>query len=380
MSDFLPVLALGVILLAVMFLVFGGLQVAPAKTKIMPFEEEVPEQPPVSGLIGYPQETAKTIPIANDFSVSFESGEKSAAKLINSSVENGLFGRIDREVSFDASNQEDIKSARVRMNITGTNLYGFLIARLNSGEIFNNYSLIGRLDIPINASRLNPENNILKFESSGSGWKIWAPSVYLFDADVLIDYYSLKAKRFDFSTAGVKDPKSARVVLVISKKTGSGNLIARINGKEVYRGNSSRLALADFSPQDVSLKETNTLELLAEKDTKYDISSAEVLLFYQPVFRTQLLYYNLTSDQYSGFENTTLGFGIQKITGEVVSILIKITDGAGRLHSIIPQGILREGKSYNVTLAKGDIYAGSNKIEFITSGTGSVEIVNATIM
>lgn len=383
MSDFLPVLALGMILLAVMFLLFGGLQIGPAapRARAGGFGEEVPAPPQVSGLIGYPQEAVRTITLANDFSVSFESGEKSVAKMSNSSVENGVFGKIGRQASFDAAGHENIMSAKVRMNITDTNLYGFLAVSLNGEEIFNNYSLIGRLDIPINTSKLKPANNIISIESTDSSWKIWAPSVYLFDADVLINYYSLKSKSFDFVTdSGIKAITNARFVAVVSKKAGSGNLIASINGKEIYRGNNSRLAIGDFSASDVSLGAANTLELMAEKDTTYDISSAEVLLFYQPVYRTQALYYNLTSGQYSNLANVTLGFGIQKMTGEVISILVKTTDGAGGVHSIIPQGILREGNSYNITLTKNELYTGSNKIEFVTSGTGSVSIVNATIM
>ncbi|MFZ3076888.1 MAG: hypothetical protein WA139_00350 [Candidatus Aenigmatarchaeota archaeon] len=382
MSGFLSVLTLGVILLAVMFLFFGGLQIGPAATRThgTGFDDEEPSPPPVSGLIGYPQEAIRTITVANDFSVSFESGGKSVAALGNSSVENGVFGKVGREVSFDASNQEDMMSAKIAMNIRDTNLYGNLVASLNGGEIFNNYSLVGRFDIPINTSKLKPANNILKIEATGSGWKIWAPSVYLFDANVLIDYYSLKSKSFDFvADGGIKSITNARFVAVVSKKEGSGNLIASVNGKEIYRGNNSRLAVADFSVSDVS-SGINTLELMAEKGAKYDISSAEILLYYQPVYRTQALYYNLTSGQYADLKNVTLGFGIQKMTGEVVSILVKTTDGAGGVHSIIPQGILREGSSYNITLTKNELYTGSNKIEFVTSGTGSVAIVNASIM
>lgn len=382
MSDFLPVLTVGIVLLAIMFLFFGGLQIGPAAPRAHAggFEEEAPSPPPVSGLIGYPQEAIRTITLANDFFVSFESGDKSVAALRNSSVENGVFGKVDRTVSFDASSQQDIVSAKVRMNVTNTNLYGYIVATLNGEEIFNNYSLIGKMDIPINASKLKQANNILKIAASGSGWRIWAPAVYYFDADVLINYYSLKAKSFDFTAdTGIKSITNARLVVVVSKKEGAGNLIARINGREIYRGNNSRLAVGDFSASDISLGATNTLELMAEKDTNYDISSAEILLFYQPIYRTQALYYNLTSDQYSGFANVTLGFGIQKISGEIVSILVKTTDGAGGVHSIIPQGILREGNSYNITLTKNELYTGSNKIEFVTSGTGSVAIVNATI-
>ncbi len=383
MSDFLPVLTLGIILLAIMFLLFGGLQIGPAPAKTIPFEEEeeIPKPPPVSGVIGYPQESIKHIALANDFSVSFESGDKSVAKLGSSSVENGVFGKIDREVSFDAQNQEEIVSAKIKINVTNTNLYGYIIASLNGEEIFNNYSLIGKLEIPLNASRLKTTNNVLKIGVSGSGWRIWAPAVYYFDADVLINYYSLNAKSFDFSVdADVKTVTNARFVGVVSKKEGPGNLIARVNDAEIYRGNESKLIVADFPVSDILIGKTNTFELFADKDTKYDISSAEILLFYQPTYKTQALYYNITTDQYSGLGNVTLGFGIQKMSGEVVSILVKVTDGAGGVHSIIPQGILREGKSYNITLTKNELYTGSNRIEFVASGTGSVSIVNATII
>lgn len=383
MSDFLPVLAFGVILLAVMFLLFWGLQIGPAAAKAQGggFEEEVPSPPPVSGVAGFPQETVKTIPIAKDFSVSFESGGVSVASLRNSSVENGVFGRIGREVSFDAAVQ-DAESARIGMNITDTNLYGNIVAVLNGETVFNNYSLVGRLEIPLNASRLKPKNNVLDVEASGSGWKIWAPAVYYFDADVLINYYSLRSKSFDFSAgSGIKGVSKSRLVLVISKKEGSGNLIARVNGNEVYRGNDLRLAMADFPSSVISLERTNTLEFLAEKGAKYDVSSAEILLFYQPEYRAQVLYYNLTGGQYQNFGggNVTLGFGIRKMTGDVVSVLVKITDGAGGTHSILPQGILREGNSYNITLTKNELYIGSNKIEFVVGGTGSILIENATI-
>ncbi len=376
----MPVLTLGIIILAVMFLIFGGLQAVPGPTRAFPggwFEEgeELPPTPPLSGTVGIPPETTRTIPIAGDFSVSFESGEKSAAALRKSSVENGIFGRVGREVSFDATPQ-DLQSARIKLNITDTNLYGYLVAVLNGREIFNNYSLIGRLEIPVNTSILNPSNNILRVESSGSGWRIWAPSVYKFDADVLLNYFSLKTKSFDFSVDGsIGSIKGARLV-VVSRKSGDGNLIARINGVEVYRG-SDRLAIADFSPS--LLKGANIVEFLSDKGARYDVSSAEAVLFYQPVLSSQALSFNLTESQYSDFGNATLSFGVQRILGNVVSILIKITDGAGRTHNILPQGILREGRTFSITIEKGDVFTGLNRIEFTTTGDGSVLITNATI-
>ncbi len=384
MSDFIPVLAAGLVLLAILFIFFGGIQIVPTQPSPRGVfgEEEIPSPPPMSGTIGFPQESIRHIPIANDFSVSFESGEKSAAALRNSSVENGVFGKIDRQVSFDAQNQQDISSARIKINVTNTNLYGNLVVGLNEETLFNNYSVIGKVEVPINVSMLKPTNNILSIEASSSSWRIWAPTVYIFDADTLINYYSFKSKSFDFLLdGGIQTISGGRLVLVVSKKEGSGNLIADINGVEIYRGNDSRLVVADFPASYLTQGKSNTLQLFSEKGAKYDISSAEILLFYQPVFKTQLLYYNLTSGQYQEFDskNVTLGFGIQKISGDIVSILVKITDGAGGTHGIIPQGILREGNSYNVTLTKKELYTGSNRIEFVTSGTGYVNIENVTI-
>jgi hypothetical protein len=384
MSDFIPVLAAGLVLLAILFIFFGGIQIVPTQPPHRGGfgEEEISSPPPVSGTIGFPQESIRYIPIASDFSVSFESGEKAVAALRNSSVENGVFGKVDRQVSFDVPDQQDISSARIKFNVTNTNLYGNLVVSVNGETLFNNYSLIGKAEVPVNISRLKPENNILRLEASSSSWRIWAPTAYVFDADALINYYSLKSKSFDFLLdGGMQTISGGRLVLTISKKEGSGNLIASVNGVEIYRGNDSRLIVADFPATYLAQGKSNALQLFSEKGAKYDISSAEILLFYQPVFKTQLLYYNLTSGQYREFDskNVSLGFGIRKISGDVVSILIKVTDGAGGTHGIIPQGILREGKSYNVTLTKGDLYTGSNRIEFVTSGTGYVNIENVTI-
>jgi hypothetical protein len=65
--------------------------------------------------------------------------------------------------------------------------------------------------------------------------------------------------------------------LVFGTREGNGNLEARLNGIEIYAGRTP--IYIDFAV-DTLRRETNTIDLSTEPNTRYNISSAQIVLFF----------------------------------------------------------------------------------------------------
>lgn len=364
MRDFLPVLIISVLILAALFVLYGNIIITPTPKATYTIVEEEPE---VSGLIGAEEELTHII-IAKDFSVS-RTGQEKIAELNNITVSQGLISGVDKKVSF--SLPRDIEKGIIRYNIINSNYYGNIILILNDNIIHNNYSLIGEHEIILDKNLFKQEND-LEIKAESSGWKIWAPTTYILGLDVIVESEAME-KTFNFSVKKT-GLTGARVILDLEES--EGNLSVKVNDIKIYEKEAKRIALIDFSPN--ILKENNSIEFLT--DGEYNIKEAEIIVFYQPEYKTQIMWYNISSTTYNELDNknATLRFYIDRITGDVTSISIKITDGAGKIHNIIPQGILRDNWWYSVELTKNDLAAGSNKIEFKTD-QGSVLIKNVTV-
>lgn len=380
-SEFVPVLAVGIIILGVLFLFFGGGLIFPsAPSGKYATIEEFPEEAVTEdlGWIGQAEQQIKHVLLDRDFTVSYVPSEQNAVDLKNLTVSSGLLSSEDKKLSFSAKGV--IETAKISFDVKDTNLYGPLIIVLNGAVLYENLSLAGRHEVEFNTSLL-AEENVLEIRAGSSGWKFWAPTVYIMDFKVVLGTLDLKTKTYEFSLGDEALALSGARFSAYGIKQGTGNLIAKVNGVEIYRGNKINI-LQDFSFRDTNLKSgKNTVELLAEQNTKYDLKEAELIIFYQPVYKSKIFWYNLTNSEYSTLNNRnlTLKFYIERIAGDVVSIPIRTEDGSGRTHTIIPQGILRAGQFYSVLLTKNELYTGSNKIEFSASGTGGILITNITI-
>ncbi len=325
-------------------------------------------------------EEIKHILIANDVVVSFTAGKKTLLSEKNITVKNGFGGREIYEKTFSLKWPETVEKAELDIEVHATNLYGALLVLLNDEVIYENVTKPGRITIELNVSKLK-ENNKLTIFATSSGWRLWAPTTYILSFNLSAYFFNLKKKELSFLIGKeAKTLKLLRFVWTVEKREGNGNLIARFNGKEIYRG-KEKAPMIDLDPKEYEVKEgENTLELYTERDTLFRIKNLEAILFYQ-IRETPSFTFNITEEDYSKLssKNATFSFTLAKIYGDVLSIALKVTDAKGNEHRILLQGIIREGDSYEVKLTKKDFYIGENKIEFEISGDGWIKVVNAEL-
>ncbi len=326
------------------------------------------------------EEEIKHVILGRNILVSFSAGKKVLFAEKNFTVKNGVWEKKFFRKSFELEWLESIEKGEIEIEVRKTNLYAPLIIVLNGKKVYENYTLPGRVKIRVNASLLREKNTLL-VGCGSSGWRLWAPAAYELAMNFSVYTFALKKKELPFKVGEeINTLKLLRLYWRVKEAKGKGNLVVRVNGVEIYRGRDVA-PLIDVNPKTVKLeKGENTIELLAEKDTAFEIEKFELLLFYE-IRRAPVFWFNISSSEYERIKekNATLKFYIERITGDVISLSVQITDGNGYRHVIIPQGILRPGKWFEVKLTKEELAPGRNKIEFKAGGNGYVVVKNVTV-
>jgi len=256
MPDFVPILIAAVLLLIVLLIAFGGgWLVSPQKGEKL------------SG--------SRTIFLGQDFVVAYLEGEKNIASL-SGEVSNGIFSVSNKNVDFNIETLGDVSEGLIKLRVLDSNYYGNLMMYLNGKEVYSGIP-VGEKTIAVDKSILS-QSNTLEVRAESSGWKIWAPTVYKIDADFFVNYLGKKTQSFtfDLTDTDIMNINNARLVM-FGNKEGSGNIDASINGVEIYSGYVT--AYQDFST-DLLKVGNNTLDLSTELNTKYDISSLQLILFF----------------------------------------------------------------------------------------------------
>jgi len=257
MPDFVPVLIAAVLLLIVLIMAFGGGFISPRQ--------------------GTGLKTSRTIFLGEDFSVTYSAGEKNVASLKGEVSRGVLSGAGDKTIDFSVSNIEDISEGVIKLKIWNVNHYGNLIISINGKEIYKGFPNIGEKTISFSSNILESSNTI-EVKAETSGWRFWAPTTYIFDLDVFVSYSGKKTKSFNFDVSESEFAKTNRArLLVFGTREGRGNLNVRLNGIEIYSGLTT--VYTDFSADALKIGK-NTLDLSTEPNTTYNISSAQIVLFF----------------------------------------------------------------------------------------------------
>lgn len=257
MPDFIPVLIAAILGLIVVMLVFGG----------------------GFGFFaggGEVSESSRTITLGEDFTISYTVGEE-AVSSFGGEVSNGLFSYSEQRSEFDIDNVGDVTEGTIELKTWNSNYYGNLMIYINDKEVFRGAPVIGDKTISFDGGILDTTNTI-KVIAETSGWKLWAPTIYIFDADVSVSYESRKSltSEFELARSEVNSINRARL-LIFGTRKGDGDLEARINGVEIYSGRTP--IYIDFAIDRVQ-EGINTVDLSAGPNTDYNISSAQIVLFY----------------------------------------------------------------------------------------------------
>ncbi len=118
----------------------------------------------------------------------------------------------------------------------------------------------------------------MSVDAENSGWKLWAPNVYVFNATVSANYIGKETQSlsFDLSGADITSAARARLIIFLSR-SGPGDLLVSLNGRQIFSGVST--VYTDFAIDNLKVGE-NVLDLSTERNTVYSITSAQIVLFY----------------------------------------------------------------------------------------------------
>lgn len=253
MPDFVPVLVGAVLILIVLMISFFGIT------------------PTSRGIAA-----TRTVLLGENFSVAYTVGEEYITDL-EGTVSRGLFSGKDEIIDFDVPNVEDASEGLINLNIKDSNHYGSLMILVNGQEVYRGFPKKGEILISFNGNILNSRNT-LEVIAESSGWKIWAPTVYIFDLSLSVNYLGKKTKSFVFDLTNLEIINMNRArLLIFGEREGTGNLIVKVNDREIYNGLTN--VYIDL-PIDILLVGNNTIDLSAGVNTRYDISSAEIVFFF----------------------------------------------------------------------------------------------------
>jgi len=257
MPDFIPVLIAAILGLIVMMLVFSG-----------GFD--------FYGTGGKISQSSRTITLGEDFTISYSVGENTVSEF-GGEASNGLFSYSEQRSDFDIENVGDVTEGTINLNTQNSNYYGNLMVYINENEVYRGAPNIGDKSISFDGSILQSSNSI-RAVAETSGWKIWAPTVYIFDADVSVSYESRKSltSEFEMTPMEVNSLSRARL-LIFGTRKGDADLEARINGVEIFSGRTP--IYIDFAIDQLQ-EGINTIDLTAGPNTNYNISSAQVVVFF----------------------------------------------------------------------------------------------------
>ncbi|VVB60807.1 Uncharacterised protein [uncultured archaeon] len=377
MSDFIKVLAAGVALIIVALLIsqtsiFRG-EVASSNVTI--FSQSI------VGQIGSLQETFRRIPLGS-FEAGQTLGEEVAKNISEATIQNGVFS--EHSESFPFAGNGAIK-AYMTFDVADTNAYGNLQLYFNGREIYNNVTQPGTYRVEMTQPAAS---NTLEIKTTSSGAKFWAPTTYILRNIKLVverygnQEYVIPFTVFDYEAIGWS---TGRLLFGIDDAIIAGDLLANVNGQEVYRDrpiSRSMVYQTDFTKEKAQIHAgENTIRFRTEKDGKYSISNAELLLFF--FTGTQSV------EKKMGFnvdEGQLLLYKEQNSTGQITfdadniyldrGITVELNNKPFELSNIVK----KEEGTTSINFSVDDLRAGKNTINFKTRGSYSISDVNVMIV
>ncbi len=265
MPEFIPVLIAAVLVFAGLLVAFGAIAIIPPSH--------------TTGGGGAVTQDLIHIPIADNFSIGYISAEMPVAN-ISGTVSRGLLSAEDKIYSFQLSEPESATGGHIVLHVNDTNRFGKLIVSLNGNELFNDYAYPGDHSLAFGPELLKAENS-LEVKAESSGWKFWAPTVYVLSAEASVNWAGALTKNFSFSMSNreVALSTKGRLVISVNRKEGTGQLVAKLNGQQIYADVKTDI-LGDFS-SDNFLIGTNRLDLSVMPGTRYAISHVEIIAYFE---------------------------------------------------------------------------------------------------
>ncbi len=259
MTEFIPILVVAILVFAALFVTFGNI--------IVPSDTHEPVE------IG-----PETFRIGESFNVSGAASTTKVATL-NGAVSGGLISGADRSISFEVPNYAVASGGKIKFNVRETNLYGPLMIYVNGNNVYSEYPREGNHIASFNRDVID-DYTTLEFKAGSSGWRFWAPTIYRFESEVQIEYYGkdIETMDFDIGPDSFDNSTNAELKIDIGDSEGTGRMIVKINGFEIWRGKVDKILYLD---NEVLNSGRNIVEISSEKNGRYFVNSVEVDILYR---------------------------------------------------------------------------------------------------
>jgi len=389
MNDFLLWLGIGIAMIVILFIFFGGAQI------YLPSQPGYPrgynQYPPEISPTTFPEKSesgavfvgAVTEEIWRNVEFRNISTVYKAVDVLKSLSDkrlyNGLlFGSNKLEINFDVDLDNTI-STYLSFFVYDTNRYGSLIIKLNDYVINDKVLTTGNYIFSLNKTLLKDKNKIEMITRS-SGWKIWAPSVYILK-NIKITSQELYARKseykFNISDEEYNSLTKRQGRISLDLKEHSGKLSIRINDKEVFSGEMETAVKDIYFDQNVLKRWENKIEFIAE-DGNFE-GYGKLTFYYNKInYKTAEKEFFLSSYDYDNLHRSP-----GKIIFEVERVInpggfaVLIENENKRVYQVA-YGIIEE-KKYEYNLYPHLCFAGYNKVIVKSVDNSSFYIKNLNI-
>ncbi len=219
-----------------------------------------------------------------DFSVSYFSRKEKIASKTDFEVSRSYFSNYPSTLVAIVDKFENIKLGRISLVIGETNSEGNLAISFNGKNIFNEKAREGKMEFLVEKEEIKSSNTI-KLEAGLPGWKFWMSTVYrIKELSFEVEYEGINFKESTFSLKQyeIENYKWGKITFQLKNRTGTGNLIIKLNDEEIYNGipNIPFGGYFDIFLDNAKLNRTNKLIFSTQKDSTYELANTILVLAY----------------------------------------------------------------------------------------------------
>lgn len=286
-------------------------------------------------------------------------------------LSSSLFSADSQEyiIEVPAWYHDSMEKLTINFNVIESNMYGNLVVRWNGRDVFYDAANPRGYSIDI-APGYVEESNTLVIMAEGPGMRFWANTVYeLRDVEVNLKYGPVKLYPFELFQNELQSFRNGEVNFYGS---GTGRLLVKVNGKEIYYKTPAGQDTTSFSFSDAPLSIGENILSFETRDGTVDLFNTELRIFLltNQIARTRS--FNMTSQDYAAIEQGRfrgrLAYNVASIEREG-PLTIKLNGNT--LSSTVP--VTGENSVHFTTEAR----EGENVLEF--TGTGSFDISKVVI-
>ena len=350
METFVIFLIAGLVAFGALLVLFGGI------TEIEPIgigtEAKVVYNISGAVLVG-PEDVDAHKQYDMNLDVSYKKGEE-IYPLEGKELSNGLlFGSDSIKYHIEA---EGIDSLDVNFRIVRTNSYAPLVIKINNKIAHEKVYYPGYSSISIDEEFLS-EDMLIEIEAASSGWKIWAPNVYLIeDVELKVKSYLMNSNEFKFTLLEeYNNFKQGKIDLHLDENM--GKLVAKLNNRIIYSDVVSDYKTIEFNKSALRSGK-NSLVIKADLDSFFS-GKADLTIFYKTEEMNRIeKTMNITESEYSAFDDGRIEFSIvDLITPGGVSVKIMYFD-----ETLYSEYKTASTGDYEVSFGKDDIREGVNTV------------------